>query len=56
MSDKFNKFQVDINVCADSLILYSPTPPIGGVIIRNAKIAEAMRTLFTMVWDMMPEG
>ena len=48
-------FHIDANIYADNIMLYSPTNPIGGVVIRNAKIAEAMRSLFKLVWNLLPD-
>jgi hypothetical protein len=50
----FGRFPIDIQIYADNVMLYSPTPPVGGVVIRNAKIAESMRNLFALVWALLP--
>ncbi len=49
------RFHVDMQIYADNVMLYSPTPPVGGVVIRNAKIADSMRSLFALVWSLLPE-
>lgn len=49
------QFHMDTTIYADNVALYSPTAPIGGVIIRNTKIAEAMRSLFSIVWTLLPD-
>lgn len=51
-----DRFQTEIAVYADSVMLYSPVKPIGGVIIRNEKTANSMRALFNMLWRLLPEG
>ncbi|MDE2029944.1 MAG: BlaI/MecI/CopY family transcriptional regulator [Alphaproteobacteria bacterium] len=56
LPDDITRFQVDMQIYADNVMLYSPTPPVGGVVIRNAKIAESMRSLFRLVWRLLPEG
>lgn len=48
-------FQIDIYVFGDSVMLYSTTAPIGGVTIRNEKVAASMRTLFNLLWKSLPE-
>ncbi len=49
-------FRIIFETYADSVMIYSPTKPLGGVIIRNHKIARSMRTLFYLVWNMLPES
>jgi predicted DNA-binding transcriptional regulator len=48
-------FRIDIQIYADNIMLYSTTPPIGGVTIRNEKIADSMRALFNLVWKLLPD-
>jgi len=48
-------FTIDIQIYADTTMLYSTTQPIGGVIIRNEKITESMRALFHHMWKLLPE-
>ncbi len=52
MPDRNYPFDIDTHIYADNLAIYSTTPPIGGVIIRNQKIANSMRAIFHLVWDM----
>jgi predicted DNA-binding transcriptional regulator len=47
-------FRIDIQIYADSIMLYSTIPPIGGVTIQNEKVADSMRALFNMVWKLLP--
>lgn len=44
------KFGVEIQIYADSLMIFSTKPPFGGVIIKNPNVAESMRNLFNFVW------
>ncbi len=43
-------FKIALEICGDSVFIYSAIQPVGGVIIRNAQIAESMRVLFLYVW------
>ncbi|HEU0117898.1 MAG TPA: helix-turn-helix domain-containing protein [Alphaproteobacteria bacterium] len=54
--DESYNFPIDIQIYADTVMLYSTTPPIGGVTIRNEKIANSMRMLFQLVWKSLPEN
>jgi len=54
LADADYHFRIDSQIYADSVMLYSPTPPIGGVIIRNEKIADSLRSLFYLVWKLLP--
>ena len=47
------RFRMDMQIYADSVMLYSPTEPVGGAIIRNEKIADSMRSLFDLVWNLI---
>ncbi|NTU76298.1 MAG: hypothetical protein HGA90_00530 [Alphaproteobacteria bacterium] len=49
-------FRMIVEIYADNVMLYSPIKPIGGVIIRNDKIADSMRVLFNLVWGLLPES
>lgn len=53
--DTKRPFHVAFETYADSVMIISPTKPFGGVVIRNPKIAESMRSLFYLVWDLLPE-
>jgi|GEM_PF-1261654 predicted DNA-binding transcriptional regulator len=55
MPEGTKRFNIDMQTYADNVMLYSPAPPAGGVVIRNAKIAESMRSLFALVWSLLPE-
>lgn len=46
-------FRVTFEIYSNSVMIYAPTKPIGGVIIKNAKIASSMRSLFYLVWEML---
>ena len=48
-------FKATFEAYADSVMIYSPTKPFGGVVIRNHKIADSMRSLFYLVWDLLPD-
>ena len=37
------------------MMLYSTIPPVGGVIIRNERIADSMRSLFNLIWNLLPD-
>jgi sugar-specific transcriptional regulator TrmB len=50
---KFN-FEMQMEVYADSIMIYSPLKPVGGVVIHNARIASSMRSLFYLMWNMLP--
>ena len=55
VDDKKFPFKATFETYADSIMIYSPTKPFGGVVIRNHKIADSMRSLFYLVWDLLPE-
>jgi sugar-specific transcriptional regulator TrmB len=55
LPDEASLFRMDIQIYADSVMLYSTTPPIGGVTLRNEKVAASMRTLFNLLWKSLPE-
>lgn len=55
LPDENYPFTIDIQMYADTTMLYSTTQPIGGVIIRNEKITESMRALFHHMWKLLPE-
>lgn len=50
IDEPFFKFKVMLEIYADSVFIYSPIAPVGGVIIRNANIADSLRTLHQFVW------
>ena len=54
MPEGTEPFRMEVYAYADSVMLYSTTPPIGGVIIRNEKIADSVRALFNLVWKLLP--
>ncbi|CAK9252641.1 unnamed protein product [Sphagnum jensenii] len=56
LPDNIKSFHADVQIYADNVMIYSPTPPVGGVIIRNAKVAESMRSLFNLVWNLLSES
>jgi len=47
-------FRMIVEIYADNVMLYSPDKPVGGVIIRNDKIASSMRALFNLLWRLLP--
>lgn len=47
-------FKMMIETYGDNVMLYSPEKPIGGVVIRNEKIADSMRVLFDLLWRLLP--
>ncbi len=55
MPPQVSGFRSEMAIYTDNVVLYSPVKPIGGVIIRNEKIAASMRALFTLVWGLLPE-
>lgn len=56
VSDKDFNWSMTTEIYADNVMIYSPMPPIGGVIIRNEKIADSMRALFYLMWRLLPDG
>ncbi len=48
-------FMSDILICADTVVLYSLVKPVGGAVICNQKIADSLRSLFHLVWGLLPE-
>jgi len=54
VDDKKFPFQATFETYADSVMIYSPTKPYGGIVIRNPKIADSMRSLFNLIWDLLP--
>lgn len=54
VADKDFPFQMIVEIYADSVMLYSPIKPIGGIIIRNSRIAQSMRALFKLLWSLLP--
>lgn len=53
IDDQKFPFHVSIETYADSLMIYSPEKPYGGVVIRNMRIADSMRSLFNLVWSLL---
>ncbi|HOO49976.1 MAG TPA: hypothetical protein PLK94_01665, partial [Alphaproteobacteria bacterium] len=56
VDDKEFPFKMIVEIYADNVMLYSPKPPVGGVVIRNEKIAESMRVLFNLLWKHLPNS
>lgn len=54
LPDEEFPFRMIVEIYADNVMLYSPVKPIGGVIIRNDKIADSMRALFRLLWRLLP--
>lgn len=52
--EKSYPFSVSLEIYGDSVAIYSPSKPVGGVIIRNAKISNSLRSLFNLVWALLP--
>lgn len=48
--DKQFPFKIGLEICGDSVFIYSAVSPVGGVIIRNSQIAESVRVLFLYMW------
>ncbi len=44
-------FKIMLEIYADSIFIYSPIKPVGGVIIKNGQIADSLRALFLFVWN-----
>lgn len=55
VDEKSFPFKVTFETYADSVMIYLPVKPYGGVVIRNQRIADSMRSLFYLVWKMLPE-
>ncbi len=56
IGDEAYDFRMDVQIYADNVALYSTSAPVGGVIIRNEKIADSMRALFNLVWKSLPDS
>ena len=56
VTDEDFLFRIEMLVYGDNVMMYSPTPPVGGVIIRNEKISDSMRSLFYLLWKILPES
>ncbi len=54
IKDPLFDFRIDIQIYADSVMIYSLVPPIGGIVIRCAAIAASMRALFQVMWQGLP--
>ena len=52
LPDKIFPFSAGIEMCGDSVLIYTAIEPAGGIIIRNAIIADSMRVLHTLLWNM----
>jgi len=55
VDEKRFPFKVTMEIYGDSIMILSPFKPLGGVIIENGKIADSMRSLFYLVWELLPE-
>lgn len=55
IDEKSFPFKVIFEVYADSVMIFSPIHPFGGIVIRNEKIADSMRALFYLVWNLIGE-
>ncbi|MDP9126696.1 MAG: BlaI/MecI/CopY family transcriptional regulator [Pseudomonadota bacterium] len=53
--EKNFQLSMTTDIYGDNVMMYSPVPPVGGVIIRNEKIADSMRALFNLMWRLLPE-
>lgn len=54
--DDLFRFRIMLEIYGDSIFIYSPVSPVGGVIIHNAPIADSLRSLFWFVWRSLPES
>ena len=50
--DRF-AFRIEMQIYADSVMIYSPVTPVSGVIIRNERVADSLRSLFYVLWGMI---
>ena len=55
VDEKRFPFKVTFEIYADSILIYSPIRPVGGVIISNPRIADSMRSLFRLVWELLAD-
>lgn len=55
IDDQKFPFRVAFEVYADSVLIFSPRTPVGGVIIRNEAVASSFRSLFRLVWGLLPD-
>jgi predicted transcriptional regulator len=53
IEDEKLPFRITIEIYADSVRIFSATRPIGGVIIKNALMAESFRALHKFMWDIL---
>ncbi len=51
LPDKTFPFNAGIEMCGDSVLIYTAMEPVGGIIIRNAIIADSFRTLHSLIWN-----
>ncbi len=56
VDSKLFPFKATFETYGDYVMIYSPTKPYGGVVIHNQKIADSMRSLFYLVWHLLPEN
>lgn len=56
IDDRKFPFKATFETYADSVMIYSPIKPYGGVVIRNQHIADSMRSLFRLVWELLPDS
>ncbi len=51
IDDRKFSFKVQLEIFADSVMIYSPMKPVGGIVIENPRIADSLRSLFHFVWE-----
>ncbi len=49
--DKEFPFHAELEICGDTVMIYTAVEPIGGVIIRSSVIADSMRLIHKMLWN-----
>lgn len=48
--DPKKQFQISFYLYADKVLIYSPLPPVGGIILRNVRINQSLRLVYEMLW------
>ncbi len=51
LPDNIFPFNAGIEMCGDTVLIYTAVEPAGGIIIRNAIIADSFRALHALVWN-----
>lgn len=52
-NEKQFPFDMNFEIFGDAISLYSLKPPIGGVLLKNPRLASSMRSFFNMIWPLV---